>query len=106
MLSYTTILLRLTFAGDIISCNRSFSTNITSTCHDYFHLILSIQLYGRFVVTFIIKMSSMIDMATNHKSATHETLSDYQEYVNSLQRLNYEKNAITLLAFPTAFLLQ
>ena len=38
MLTDTTLLLRLSFSGNHVTGHCSFSTNLTSTCHDIFHL--------------------------------------------------------------------
>ena len=43
MLTYTTLLLELSFPGHAAAGNRAFSANITSPCHDYIHLVLDNQ---------------------------------------------------------------
>ena len=43
MLTYSTFLLELTLSGDTVSSDGSLSTNITSTCHDYIHLVFNIH---------------------------------------------------------------
>lgn len=43
MLTYATLLLELTLTGDTVSSDGSLSTNITSTCHDYIHLVLDVN---------------------------------------------------------------
>jgi hypothetical protein len=39
VLTNTTVLFGLTFSRNTISCNRSFSANLTSTSHSYIHLV-------------------------------------------------------------------
>lgn len=39
VLAYAAVLLGLTFSWNTISCNSSFSANLTSTSHSYIHLI-------------------------------------------------------------------
>ena len=46
MLTYATLLLCLTLTGDTVSSDGSLSTNITSTCHVYIHLVLDIHTWG------------------------------------------------------------
>jgi len=42
MLTDTTLLLGLSLTGNNLSDLSAFSTNITSTCHSYIHLILNV----------------------------------------------------------------
>ncbi len=46
MLTYTALFLCLALAGHNISGNSALSTNITSTCHVYIHLVLDIHTWG------------------------------------------------------------
>lgn len=47
VLAYAAFLLGLTFSWNTISCNRSFSANLTSTSHSYIHLIQINSFVGR-----------------------------------------------------------